>query len=108
MDWHALLNTLLQFATSFGFKLLGALVVLIVGLKLISWTIKLIRKSHWIKKLDDSLESFLTSFTKIALYLILFVTIAMILGVPATSFKPPCGINFSSVGTIHFASIQSS
>ena len=55
MDWQALLNTLLQFATSFGFKLLGAIVVLSVGLKLISWISKAIRKSARMQKLDDSL-----------------------------------------------------
>ena len=95
MDWQALLNTLLQFATSFGFKLLGAIIVLSVGLKLISWISKAIRKSARMQKLDDSLESFLTSFIKIALYLILFVTVAMILGVPATSFitiLASCGV----------------
>lgn len=95
MDWQALLNTLLQFATSFGFKLLGAIVVFSVGLKLISWITKAIRKSVRVQKLDDSLESFLASFIKIALYLVLFVTVAMILGVPATSFitiLASCGV----------------
>ena len=95
MDWQALLNTLLQFATSFGFKLLGAIIVFSVGLKLISWITKAIRKSVRVQKLDDSLESFLTSFIKIALYLILFVTVAMILGVPTTSFitiLASCGV----------------
>ena len=95
MDWQALLNTLVQFATSFGFKLLGAIIVFSVGLKLISWITKVIRKSVRVQKLDDSLESFLASFIKIALYLVLFVTVAMILGVPATSFitiLASCGV----------------
>ena len=95
MTWQTFLNHLLQLATSFGLKLIAAIVVLSVGVKLISWVCKLIRKSPRIQKLEDSFESFLTSFIKIALYAVLFITIAMILGVPATSFLTilaSCGV----------------
>ncbi len=95
MTWQTFLSLMVQFATSFGIKLLGAIIVFCVGLKLISWISKSIRNSSRVQKLDDSLESFLNSFVKIALYLILFVTVAMILGVPATSFLTilaSCGV----------------
>ena len=95
MSWQKLLNQLIQFATTLGFRLLGAMVVLGVGVKFISWLCKRIRKSPRIQKLEDSLESFLTSFIKIALYAALFITVAMILGVPATSFLTvlaSCGV----------------
>lgn len=95
MDWQYILSVITQFATSFGTKLLGAIIVFCVGLKLISWITKFFRKSSRLKKLDDSLESFLTSFVKIVLYLVLFVTVAMILGIPATSFitiLASCGV----------------
>ena len=95
MTWQTFLAMLVQFATTFGIKVLGAIIVLCVGIKLISWLSKTIRKSPNFQKLDDSLESFLNSFIKIALYLVLFITVAMILGVPATSFLTilaSCGV----------------
>ncbi|MBQ2756415.1 MAG: mechanosensitive ion channel [Oscillospiraceae bacterium] len=84
-----------EFVTSFGIKLLGAIVVLVVGIYLISILCKWINKSHKFDRIDSSLRSFLKSFTKIALYIILIITVAMILGVPATSFLTilaSCGV----------------
>ena len=95
MSWQTFLSLLVQFATSFGIKLLGAIILFVVGLKMTSWVAKLIRTSPKLDKLDVSLRSFLTSFIKIALYIILIITIAMILGVPATSFitiLASCGV----------------
>lgn len=95
MSWQTFLSLLVQFATSFGIKLLGAIILFVVGLKMTSWVAKLIRTSPKLDKLDVSLRSFLTSFIKIALYIVLIITIAMILGVPATSFitiLASCGV----------------
>lgn len=95
MSWQAFLSVITQFATSLGIKLLGAILIFIVGLKLTSWIAKLIRTSPKLDKLDMSLRTFLTSFTKIAMYLVLIITVAMILGVPATSFitiLASCGV----------------
>lgn len=95
MDWQNIFSVITEFATSFGIKLLGAIVILILGIKCISWLSKWIRTSPKCNKLDSSLRSFLSSFTKIVLYIILIITIAMILGVPATSFitiLASCGV----------------
>ncbi len=95
MNWQSFLSFILEFISSFGIKLLGALIVLVVALKCISWISKLIRTSPKLDKLDISFRSFLASFTKISLYIVLVITIAMILGVPATSFitiLASCGV----------------
>lgn len=95
MSWQAFLTLLVEFATSFGLKLLSAIIVFFVGMKLTSWLAKIIRTSPKLDKLDVSLRSFLTSFVKIAMYIVLIITIAMILGVPATSFLTilaSCGV----------------
>jgi len=95
MSWQEFLKLIIEFATSLGFKLLGAIFVFVVGLKVTSWVAKLIRTSPKLDKLDVSLRSFLTSFVKIALYIVLVITVAMILGVPATSFitiLASCGV----------------
>ena len=95
MDWNKIFDKLIELATTWGIKLLAAIVILIIGAKLISALAKWIKKSPKLNKIDDSLRSFLGSFTKIALYTVLIITVAMILGVPATSFitiLASCGV----------------
>ncbi len=95
MDWQAFFNFLVEAVTSFGIKLLCAIVILFVGFKLIKWIKKFLLTSPKLAKLDDGLRSFLSSFSGIALYAVLFVTVAMILGVPVTSFitvLASCGV----------------
>lgn len=95
MNTEAILSFIWEFVTSFGIKLLGAIVVFVIGLKCISLFTKWIQVSPKLDKLDRSLRSFLVSFAKILLYIILVITIAMILGVPATSFitiLASCGV----------------
>lgn len=81
-----LVNKLVDFATTSGFKVLAVIILVIVGLKAIKWLKKWIRTSPKLDKIDSSLRSFAVSFLSVVLYSILFVTVLMILGVPATSF----------------------
>ncbi len=95
MNWQSILSFLTEFATSFGIKLLGAVVIFVVGIKCTAWLSKWIRTSSKLGKLDVSLRSFLASFIKIVMYIVLVITVAMILGVPATSFitiLASCGV----------------
>ncbi|MBO5021530.1 MAG: mechanosensitive ion channel [Clostridia bacterium] len=95
MDFDVISAYLTQFLTTWGFKLLGALIVLIVGTKCIKALVKFLKTSPKLDRLDDSLRSFLASFSTILLYILLIITIAMILGVPATSFitiLASCGV----------------
>lgn len=95
MDWSAIGTYLFQLGTSVGVKLLMALVVLLVGHKLIKVLKKWILNSHKLDKIDGGVRSFLASFSKFALYIVLFITVAMILGIPTTSFitaLASCGV----------------
>ncbi len=95
MNWETFLNKLLELVTSWGIKLLEAIVILVVGLKLIGWLKKWLKNSPKLDKLDPSLRSFLMSFSGIVLYVVLIITIAMVLGIPATSFitiLASCGV----------------
>lgn len=95
MNWSKILNFVVEFATSWGIRLLAALVVLIVGLKLIKVFAKWLKNTQKLNKLDPGLRSFLASFSNILLYFVLVITIASILGIPATSFitiLASCGV----------------
>ena len=45
MDFKAILDTVIGFVTSFGFKLLGAIIILVVGLFIMKWVKKFIKTS---------------------------------------------------------------
>lgn len=68
-----------------GIKLVYVLVILIVGGRLIKLITKLISKSRMYKKIDRSVASFLLSFVKVALNIILLVIMASIVGIPSAS-----------------------
>ena len=67
MDWKNILTVLIQFATSFGLKLLAAIIILSVGAKCISAFVKWLRKGMKNKTIDEGIQSFLASFIKITL-----------------------------------------
>ena len=89
------MQAVIAFITSFGIKLLGAIIVLVVGLYLIKLIKKFIRTSPKLNKMDKSLRTFLVSFSSVVLAIVLVITVAAILGVPATSFLTilaSCGV----------------
>lgn len=95
MNWNSFLDFFVDLGVSFGVKILTAVVVLFVGLKLIKWFKKWIKTSVKLSKVDDGVRSFVSSFGGITLYIVLFITIAMILGIPTTSFitaLASCGV----------------
>ncbi len=80
------LNKLSDLATSYIFDVIMALLIIIVGCKLVKFVVKLINKTKGYKKLDEAVRSFLNSFIKIFLYVVVFISAATTLGVPITSF----------------------
>lgn len=95
INFEEIMNYLVELATSAGLKLLAAIVLVIVGLKGIKWLRKWIRTSEKLNKIDNSLRSFMISFSSVVLYIVLFITVAVILGIPTTSFitmLASCGV----------------
>lgn len=69
----------------FILKVVFALVLYVVGSRVINWLCKVIRKQMAIVGTDETAKRFLLSFIKISLYIILVLTIAGNLGVDKTS-----------------------
>ncbi len=80
-----LFNQFIVWCMAIAPKLLGALIVFIVGKFLIGKIIHILEKSHAIAKLDGAVRTFSISAIKGALYVLLFVTIIGIMGVPMAS-----------------------
>ncbi|MBO4367864.1 MAG: mechanosensitive ion channel family protein [Clostridia bacterium] len=80
-------NTIVRELTASGMKLVWGLVVLVLGLILIHFINKLIAgKSGKIKRLDPGITGYMKGFLRIIMYVVLFLTVASIWGVPLTSF----------------------
>lgn len=95
MNTEKILDFLFELLASFGLKIIAAAVILFVGIKLIKFTKKWIKTSHKLEKVDMGVRTFLGSFFGITLYAILFISIAMVLGIPTTSFVTAlasCGV----------------
>ena len=81
-----MLSTLWTQLTSAGLRLIYAAVILFVGLKLTGLLCRWLKKNERFSHLDDSLRSFLNSLISITLRVLVFVSAALTLGIPATSF----------------------
>lgn len=81
----AFISSLANLATSVGSKIIFAIIVLIVGKIIINAILKLINKSRFLDKMDGAVKTFAISFVKIALQLLLIISIIGILGVPMAS-----------------------
>lgn len=69
-----------------GGKILGALVIFIIGKILINWGNKLFAKMLQKRKVDASIQSFLKSIVNITLLVLLFLAVIGQLGIELTSF----------------------
>jgi small conductance mechanosensitive channel len=89
---------LLKLLISYGEKLIISIIVFIIGINVIKYLEKMVHKALKSSKIDRSLESFLLSITKMSLKILLFITIASMLGVEMTSFIAIIGSAGLAVG----------
>ncbi len=76
----------MDFISSFGLKLLGAIVVWIVGIWVIRLIVKGTNKALNRAKIDETLKPFLRTTIKTLLQILLIITVLGMLGVQMTSF----------------------
>ena len=84
--WQQLVSYITSMAIALAPRIVGAMIVLVVGLALIKKVKKWMKASPKLNKIDSSVRSFTLSLTNIALYVLLAVAIALILGVSVASF----------------------
>lgn len=87
-----------QWLMSKAGMVLLALLALFVGLKLVKWLMKVIRRSFDKSKLDPTVASFLGSIINILLYALVFITVVSIMGIQVTSFVTLLGTAGVAVG----------
>ena len=75
-----------NWVTEKAVNVLIALICLWIGMKLVKWVMKLVRKSFEKSRLDPTVSSFLGSIINILLYVLIFITVISIIGIQVTSF----------------------
>lgn len=78
-------DTLIELSATIGLKILLAAVVLIFGLVLIKYLVKIVVKSKGFNKIDKTVQTFIKSALSITLKTLLIISVIGILGVPLTS-----------------------
>ncbi|MGI9551436.1 MAG: mechanosensitive ion channel family protein [Aurantibacter sp.] len=85
-DAQLWINKGIDFIVEFGPKLIGAVLIYIIGSWVIKKLMKLLRKGMTSQEYDKSLQKFLLSLAKWALTIFLIITVISMLGVETTSF----------------------
>ena len=89
-----ILSQIGEFCVSSGVRLIGAILILIIGFKLVKTLVKLITRRGF-AGIDASAQTFIKSFLNISLKVLVIVMAAGLLGVPMTSvitIVGSCGI----------------
>lgn len=84
---------------SFGVRVIGALLVLIIGLRVAAWLGGLVRKiANQQENIDDTLGNFFGSMVRWAITAAVFIAVLQVFGVPATSFVAVLGALTLAIG----------
>jgi len=86
MDWQHMGEVVSTTLTSFGLKVLGAIVAWIVGRYLIGVSLRLIAMALMRREVDPTLQRYLSNIVNVALNIVLVVAILGYFGVETTSF----------------------
>ncbi|MBQ9265139.1 MAG: mechanosensitive ion channel [Clostridia bacterium] len=76
---------LVQMLQTQGVKLLYGFLVLVIGLFLVHWVVKLTRNKIDKVKIEPTLRSFLDNLVRLVLYIVVILTAAGVMGIPLTS-----------------------
>ncbi len=96
--WDKVLDTVIEYAVRFGKNILIALIVYFIASRLIKWVLKLTTKALNKGKIEPIVVKFIYSIIKVGLYVLLFIAIVSILGIPTTTFVTLFGTVTLSVG----------
>ena len=95
---NKIIDTFLPKLIDAGLQLILAILIFVIGFKLVKFIIKRLTKSKGFQKIDKSAESFLTSFLKILGYIVVFIIAISIVGVPMASIVALLGSAGLAIG----------
>lgn len=90
-----LLAKLGEFCATTGIRILGVILLLVIGTVLIKWVMKLVKKSKGFQKLSPNAQTLLVDILTVVFYVVLIVLAAVKIGVDATAIASvitSCGL----------------
>jgi small conductance mechanosensitive channel len=106
MNTQEILNQLVTIGVDYGPKLIGAIVVWIIGAWIIKRFSKVLAKSLEKRKMDESLKPFLRSLFEVLLKVLLAISVLGMLGIEMTSFIAILGAAGLAIGMALSGSLQ--
>jgi small conductance mechanosensitive channel len=97
-DLSKIIDSIKIIFATYGLKILGAILFFIIGLWIINVVTKLLVKVMERRKIDASLQSFLSSMISVGLKVLLLVSVAGMVGIETTSFVAVIGALGLAVG----------
>ncbi len=94
----SLLEKAVNFCMESGVKLIIAIIILIIGFKLVDMFGKRFKKSKFYDRLDPTARTFFRSFLTIALKIVLIIIAAIIIGIPMASLVAVIGSAGLAIG----------
>lgn len=98
MNTEKIMKWLSDAIFEYGPKIITAIILLVVGLWVIKWMMRLMRKGLSKRELDETLQTFLINLCNWALKIMLFIAVLSQLGVQSTSFVAVLGAAGLAVG----------
>lgn len=98
MDTEKLMNWIKDAIFEYGPKIIAAIVLLVVGLWVIKWMMRILRNALTKRDLDQTLQKFLVNLCSWALKIMLFIAVLSQLGIQSTSFVAVLGAAGLAVG----------
>ncbi|MEP2935405.1 MAG: mechanosensitive ion channel domain-containing protein [Gilvibacter sp.] len=86
MDFDKILEKIIDFGTDYGIRIIGAIVIWIIGSWIIKKVVRMLKKAMSKKNYDESLQKFLSNLAGWILRILLILAILSQLGVETTSF----------------------
>ena len=100
--WDNLLHT----AINFGMKVLAAIIIYLVGIWIIRWVKKLLKRVFERRQTEQTLASFVTSFVSIGLTVVLIIVTVSTLGVDTTSLAALLAAGGVAIGMALSGTVQ--
>lgn len=94
----AYLDMVVEWAKLYGWKVVGAIVIFLIGRLMISVIVRFLKRILKRSKTDETLTKFVASLVKMALLAILFIVVLNQLGIETTSFIAILGAAGLAIG----------
>lgn len=106
MDWEKIEKLALNLTVEYGLKIIYAILILLIGLKIINLIVKLLKKIFIKKNIDESLRPFLLNLINWVLKILVFISVLSTLGVEMTSFVAILGAMGLAIGMALSGTLQ--